>query len=310
MERRIKLQHLRLLSALARFPTLHRAAEEIAVSQPAASKLLADLEHAVRHTLFERKGRALIPNTLGLVLIRRAQTMLQELEHASDELSALIDGRRGRVAIGAIDGPTINYLADALATMRAQFPLIEVEVETASSVRLFEMLSQGEVEVMFGRITPTLHPDEFSYHEVGVERFAIVGRHGHPLAEASPLDISVLQKQDWVVQRRGSTLRNWFDAIFSAMDLPLPAHVVNTSSLLMTLAYLHRTDALSVLSEPVARQQAAVGQLSFIPVTLDLSGRAYGLILPRKRSVSPALASFLATSQRLIAADMPQATAP
>lgn len=305
MERRIKLQHLRLLAALARFPALHRAATEIGVSQPAASKLLADLEYAVRHILFERRGRTLIPNTLGTVLTHRAQAMLRELEQASDELSALIDGRRGRVTIGAIDGPTVNYLADVLAAMRARFPLIEMEVETGSSQQLFESLSRGEIEVMFGRVIPAFNPDAFSYREIEMERFAIVGRKDHPQANAGPLDAEALQKFDWVIQNRGSTLRLWFEAIFSGTDLPLPGHIVNTNSLLMTLAYLQRSDALSVISEAVALQQAACGQLSIIPVTLDLGGAAYGLIRPRHRPVSPALSSFLETcEQHLIASSI------
>lgn len=293
MQRRIKLQHLRLLAALGLFPTLHRAAEEINISQPAASKLIADLEDVVQHQLFERKGRAFIPNGLGIVLIRRAQAMLRELEQASEELNALVDGRGGRVVIGAIDGPTVNFLADTLAAMRAEFPFIDIEVEKGSSVRLFEMLSRGEVEVALGRITEEFNQREFSYREIGPEHFAVVGRKGHPLAAGAPLDIAQLQRQDWIVQKRGSTLRSWFDVLFDREGLDLPAHIVNTNSLLMTLAYIDRTDALSVLSAPVARQQAACGQLSLIPVEPDMSGSPYGLILPRERPMSPALQSFL-----------------
>ena len=61
----------------------------------------------------------------------------------------------------------------------------------------------------------------------------------------------------------------------------------------MTLAYIDRTDALSVLSGPVARQQASCGQLSIIPVMPDMSGTSYGLILSRERPITPALQSFL-----------------
>lgn len=301
MQRRIKLQHLRLLSALGTFPTLNRAAEAIDISQPAASKLIADLEAAVRHALFERRGRNIVPNSIGEVLIRRAKAMLRELEQASEEVSALVDGRGGRIVVGAIDGPTVNFLADALAAMRRRFPLIEIEVMEGSSIVLFDMLVRGDVELMLGRITPEFNKREYSYRAIGPEHFAIVGRHDHPLVGTSPLSVGILQQQDWIVQKRGSTLRNWFDALFDHADQTLPDHIVSSDSLLMTLAYLNRTDALSVMSAPVAEQQARCGQLAIIPVDIDMTCVGYGLILPLNRPVSPALDSFLSVLDGIIA---------
>jgi len=300
MQRRIKLQHLRLLAALGTFPTLNRAAEEIDISQPAASKLIADLEAAVRHTLFERRGRNIVPNGLGTVLISRAKIMLRELEQAAEEMSALVDGRGGRIVVGAIDGPTVNFLADTIAAMRLDFPLIDIEVQEGSSIVLFDLLVRGDVEAVLGRVTPNFNKRDFSYRPIGPEHFAVVGREGHPLARGEALGVDTLRNQDWIVQKRGSTLRKWFDALFDHESLSLPDHIVSSDSLLMTLAYLDRTNALSVVSAPVAEQQVRCGQLSLIPVEVDVTCTEYGLLLPLNRPMSPALESFVTVLNRTI----------
>ncbi|WP_029603477.1 LysR substrate-binding domain-containing protein [Kozakia baliensis] len=293
MQRRIKLQHIKVLASFPQHETLHQVAKHLGISQPAASKIIAELETAVRHELFTRSGRLLIPNDLGRILIRHSVAMLRELGHASDELAAMVDGRRGHVAIGAIDGPTVNELADFLVYLKEHFPLIEARVETASSAQLIKLLEQRKLDIVLGRATPTLDRSRFSYREIGAERLAVVGRYDHPLSQEKCLRIKDLQQENWIIQSKNSTLRAWFDALFVERDLSAPAHIVNTDSLLMTLAYLSRTDALSVLSEPVALQQAACKQLSILSIDVNTTTTPYGLIVPVDTSSSPILTTVL-----------------
>ena len=71
LQTRLKLRHLQLLAALGEHRALNRAAESLGISQPAASKLLIDLETALDQELFDRVGRGLVPNGYGEILMRR-----------------------------------------------------------------------------------------------------------------------------------------------------------------------------------------------------------------------------------------------
>src|ERR1700712_3870748 len=83
---RLKLRPLQLLAALDDQRNLARAAATLSVTQPAASKLLAEIETMLGTILFDRLPRGMEPNLYGEVLVRRARSVLIELEAAAKEL--------------------------------------------------------------------------------------------------------------------------------------------------------------------------------------------------------------------------------
>src|SRR5512138_2365842 len=99
---RIKTRQLMLLIAIGDEGNIHRAAEVLLVSQPAASKLLKDLEDALGVTLFERLPRGMRPTWYGEAMIRHARMALSSLNQAHDEVQALKAGRFGQVSVGVI----------------------------------------------------------------------------------------------------------------------------------------------------------------------------------------------------------------
>lgn len=297
LQTRLKLRHLQLLVALGEHRALNRAADSLGLSQPAASKLLIDLETAMRQPLFDRVGRGLVPNLYGEILMRRAAGVLSELDGARDEVNAMRDGRRGRVAIGAIDAAIPLLLAGAVASLQESHPLIDIEVRTGSSGRLLDQLFNGHIDVMLGRPLDDFDRTQFSYREIGAEALALACRVGHPLLASNRITIGDLRTQTWILQARGSTLRRRVDALFGEAGLGPPEHIVNTDSLLMTLAYIAGTDAVTVLSEGVAVQQARFRQIEIIPTELDLTLSGYGLILPTCRPMPPAVATVVSTLQ-------------
>lgn len=265
----------------------------------------------MKQPLFERVGRGLVPNRYGEILMRRAASVLSELDGARGEVNAMRDGRRGRVSIGSIDAPISLLLADTVAALQETHPLIDIEVRTGSSGKLLDQLFHHQLDLMLGRPLDDFDRTQFSYREIGREALALVGRIGHPLLVANTPTVGDLRAQTWILQTRGSTLRRRVDALFQDADLPPPAHIVNTDSLLMTLAYLARTDAVTVLSEAVALQQAAFGQVAIIPTGLDLTLSGYGLILPTQRPLPPAVVTVVAALEQGIAAiEVGRGTAP
>ena len=97
-----------LLVALAEEGNIHRAAQVLNMTQPAASKLLKDLEDVLEVTLFERLPRGMRPTWYGETMIRHARMALASLNEAHDELTALKAGRFGQVSIGAITAPGLG----------------------------------------------------------------------------------------------------------------------------------------------------------------------------------------------------------
>src|SRR3982751_2017697 len=115
---RLKTRQLLLLVALAEEGNIHRAAQVLNMTQPAASKLLKDLEDVLEVSLFDRLPRGMRPTWYGETMIRHARVALASLNQAHDELTALKAGRFGQVNIGAITSPGLALLPAAVAAVK------------------------------------------------------------------------------------------------------------------------------------------------------------------------------------------------
>jgi DNA-binding transcriptional LysR family regulator len=110
---RLKTRHLLLLVRLAEHASLVGAAHAANMSQPAASRLLGEMEALLRVPLFERHARGVTATRYGESLIRHARLALADIERAHEDIAALRDGRVGNVAIGTVVNPGTHLLPRA-----------------------------------------------------------------------------------------------------------------------------------------------------------------------------------------------------
>src|SRR5690606_11237677 len=126
---RLKTRHLMLLLHLDEQGSVLRAAEAARMTQPAASKLLAEMEGLLAVPLFDRHARGVQPTGYGQGRIRRARSAWLEIGRAQEEIAALRDGRMGQASIGAVVNPGTNLVPAAVAAIKREHPDILVRVE-------------------------------------------------------------------------------------------------------------------------------------------------------------------------------------
>src|SRR3546814_9839704 len=85
----LKLRHLQLVVALDEFRHLGRTAEFLAVSQPAVSRMLAEVEAMLGLALFERSSRGTAPTQAGVSVVRFAPGVLAQYERTREEIDEI-----------------------------------------------------------------------------------------------------------------------------------------------------------------------------------------------------------------------------
>ena len=120
LQARVRARHLALVVALADLGSLRRAAAAIALTQPAATKLLHDLEDAMGAPLFERHRWGMSPTPAGDTLVLAARGMLNDLAHAHADIAARGRGAVGSLRIGAVTGAVPRFLAPAIVALQAR----------------------------------------------------------------------------------------------------------------------------------------------------------------------------------------------
>ena len=284
---RLKLRHLRLVVALDECRNLHRAAETMNIAQPAASKLLAEIEEILHQPLFERHPRGLAPNVQGEILIRSAKVVLRTLVQAGEEITAFSNGDAGAVTVGTVMAPMVELLVEAIDQVRVQHPRLRITVELDVSDVLANRMQEGTVDFSLARIPLGTDPTLFDYRELWGEDIHFLCREGHPLAERKGVSLQDLAGCPWVLQPRGAPLRQAIDRAFFSAGLPAPENVINSTSAVMAMVMVDRSDAITAMEMQVAKLLSGMGMFRILDTAFPMRVEPYGLLRLAGRPLSP-----------------------
>src|SRR5690606_84347 len=146
---RLKLRHLTLLTRLGRLRSLTRAADSMGISQPAATKALAELEDIFEAPLFVRSRQGLEPTPLGKLAPVRAERMMLDLDHWGQEMESVRSGRAAQLRVGVIPFVSGRVLTPTLERLCAEG--INVVLHRATTDRLLQEMRGHEVDCEIGR---------------------------------------------------------------------------------------------------------------------------------------------------------------
>ena len=287
----LKLSHLRLLAALADVEQLTLAAATIGISQPAASRLVAEIERIIGSAVHERTGRGIGLTAMGRALALRAQRVRLELDDAARDLAEIAMGGIGHVRIGAVTGPALDRVLPALHTERLRHPNVTVEVAVSPSDMLCEQLSAGRLDFAVGRLPEGPQSEPLTFLPMEGEPVALIARRGHPLLRRpSPLMAEEALEYDWVMPSPDSLLTRSVVTRLTALGLPKPTQRLLTASFLLTLAVLQQSDAIAAVSHATAVQFASGDAAAFdlLPLDLGIEVEPFGLITRQRVSLTPA----------------------
>ncbi|MEW7850866.1 LysR family transcriptional regulator [Massilia aurea] len=303
LKARLKTRQLLLLIALDDYRNIHRAAEELHMTQPAASKQIKDLEEMLDVRLFERLPRGMEPTIYGETMIRHARMALTSLALAHDDIVALKAGLAGQVEVGVIMTPAMALLPRAIARIKEHAPLLRIGVQLESSNVLLDKLKHGTLDFMIGRILEKEDSTGLIYEELTEEPACAVVRPDHPLLDNKNLTLEDIAGRPWILPPPGSILRHRFDMMFLRAGLQPPVNVVDTTALLLVTALLQQTDALHVMPQEVAQYYASLNVMRILPIDLPCTMDAFGIIRQQDHLLSPG-AELLLGAVRAAAAEI------
>ncbi|QEE24416.1 LysR family transcriptional regulator [Rhodanobacter glycinis] len=291
---RLKTRQLLLLVAIADEGNTHRAAETLNVSQPAASKLLKDLEDMMGVPLFDRLPRGMRATLYGEVMIRHARIALASLGEAGAEIDSLKEGYAGNVRVGAIQGPAVTLIPEAIQRAIEERPLLRVSLLVESSDVLMERLTQSKLDILVARLFAQHDKSQLHYQALAEEKICAIVRPAHPLLSIRRPSLADMAQCGWIVPPAGSVLRHRFELMFRNEGLELPARLIESTALVFVLNMLRRTDYISVIPADAASYYVDHGIVSVVPTELACKMDDFGIITRKDWLLSPAAQCMLA----------------
>ncbi|ARE40865.1 Hydrogen peroxide-inducible activator [Rhodovulum sp. P5] len=175
---RITLKQLRYFEALARHEHFGRAAEACAISQPALSVQMKELEDILGAPLVERGPRQVRLTGLGESLAARARGILRSVEELGDLARASHTALTGRLRLGVIPTVAPYLLPRLIKSLTLQYPALELRPREAITGRLIEELLEGRLDTAIVAL-PISEP-ALVEHRLFEEEFVLV----RPVADA------------------------------------------------------------------------------------------------------------------------------
>ncbi|MES2185726.1 MAG: LysR family transcriptional regulator [Pseudomonadota bacterium] len=285
---RLKMRQILLLVALDEHRTLHKAAASAAMTQPAATRLLGDLERLLGVRLFERSARGVVPNAYGESLVRHSRMVLATLDHARDEINAISSGTTGRTCIGALLVAAPTLVPRGIVRFKQRHPNHTVQVREGATAALLPALWRGELDLVVGRASSDVSAQGLKFEALYDEPMCVVARVGHPLARRRTLRLATLAREQWILPTPDSVYRRRLDDAFRAAGAEPPPCIVESLSILTNQMLVQETDMLAVMPGRVAEHFAELGEICILPVKPPPLSGPVGVITLLGRPLTPA----------------------
>lgn len=293
---RLKLRHLHVLLAVMRCGSIRKAAGALALTQPAVSKTIAELEDLVGVPLFDRSAAGVEPTVYGQALARRATVVLDELGQSLKDLSFLADPSRGELRIGATEGLAAGLLPAVARRLLEQHPGIVLNVTTAESLFVYlRELRERNIELALGRVPTDFAEADMTVHVIGVEPVVVVCGAQHPLARRRKLTLADLAGERWILPPPGTAMAALIERLFDDAGMAAPQASVVTMSIPMRLHLINSAAFVTTLPQSMLRHSPLRGSFKVLPLALSQAAGQIGVVRLKDRALSPVAERFMQT---------------
>ncbi|TNF23041.1 MAG: LysR family transcriptional regulator [Rhodobacteraceae bacterium] len=291
---RLKLRQLRLLVAVGLHGNIQNAAREMGISQPAATKMIQDLELDFEVKLFTRTNRGVVPTVFGETLIRHGKLIFAQISNAAQELDDLREGNSGRVVVGILLAAATSLLPAAIEILLAERPNVAVKVIEGTNEVLMPGLLAGEIDMVVGRLPSHRHRTKIRQEKLFEDRILAIVGCGHPLAGRTGISFAQTKPFGWILPPLETTLRRQVDHFFVGQQQYVPPVTIESVSYLTNRGLLQARDLICLMPAEVVSQDLANGLLARLDWDVPMGQGPIGISLRADDDLSPAGRAFKA----------------
>jgi DNA-binding transcriptional LysR family regulator len=207
------IRQLEIFLAVAKHQSVSKAADQLCLSQSAASASLQSLEKAYGVTLFDRQGNKLKLNPIGHTLRKEAETLFAHCQQFDDALKRHTDIGHLRVGASFTIGNhlVVRYLSDYLAN----YPEADVQLDTANTPEVVAKVLNYEVDV--GMIEREVQHRELELIPWKEDELVAFCSASHPLAKKGILNDDDIKAARWILREPDSGARHTFDRALAGL---------------------------------------------------------------------------------------------
>jgi len=293
IERRLKLHDLKVVETVARLGSMGRAAAALNTSQPAISRSIADLEHALGVRLLERDRRGARPTEYGYALLSCGVAVFDALREGIKTIEFLGDPNVGEIRIGCTSPMTVRLLPSVCKDFGRRHPGVSIHVtEVTRIAQQYRELRERNVDLVIGRIAQAPEDDidtEVLFHD----RSYVVASSRSVWSRRPKVLLSELAGERWLLPPLDSVVGASVAEAFRRQGLDFPPRGAVTGSIQLICTLAESGSFVSFLPGAVLHFAKASRRFRRVKVDLHIPPWPVGIMTVKKRRLRPVVQLFV-----------------
>jgi DNA-binding transcriptional LysR family regulator len=291
--RRLKIRDLQILDVVAAAGSMAKAAPRLGMSQPAVSRVIAEMELLLGVPLFDRTSSGVELTSYGQVLRRRTTNVTDELKQGLGEIAFLTDPTQGEIRIGTTE-PMSALTATIVQDISDAYPKIRFTISASDTLALHDRLRQREIDIAVTRMAADFDRyEDLAAEPLFEDELAVIAGKHNPLVRRRNLRLRDLINERWLLGVPGSSfLRPFIEEAFRAENLRVPTATVTCASFAVQTNLLAAGRFLVILPRATLRYPTPHPVLVALRLRMPTTRRPVGLVRLKHRSASPMVNLF------------------
>ncbi len=224
----MNIKALRAFRAIVAEGSVIAASRVMNLSQPAVSRLLAQLEGELKLTLFQRTRQRLVLTDEGRAFVREAGRILANLDEIPRIAAEIRASRIQRLRIVTMPRTARSVVCPAVARLARRHPDVQVSVDLRARREIALWIGGKEYDIGFGGLP--VHHDSIGSEVLVRTRLEVLMPKGHPLESRDVLSVEDLAPEPIIAQSPGLLLRRQTDELFHSRDIDIHYSLLTSSS--------------------------------------------------------------------------------
>lgn len=289
MDSRVKFRHLQTFLEVARQRSVGKAADALAITQPAVSRTIRELEEILAVSLFDKEGRGIRLSHYGEIFLRHAGESLAAVRRGLDSIVQAQKSEGPPLRIGTLPTASATVMPDAVAEFLAAGTGSQVTIVSGDNRVLLDGLRTGELDLVVGRLAPAERMTGLSFEPLYSEEVGIVVGANHPLLKRRNFSLAELAGYTVLMPPPGSVIRPLVDRLLLSNGIPDLPHTIETVSDTFGRAFIARHDAAWFISRGVVADDLKAGRFADLSIDMTETRGAVGLTTRAGQQDSPAV---------------------
>ncbi|MEJ9282302.1 LysR family transcriptional regulator [Ureibacillus thermosphaericus] len=199
------IRQIEYFTEVAKHLSFTKAASTLHVSQPSISKAIQNLEAELGVPLFYRSSKQLELTDAGKAVLANAQHVLAAFKNLRSELTDLMELKKGEIRIGIPPIVGVEFFSKLISLYKEKYPYIEIKLTEVGTKKIRQGVEEGELDI--GLICNLCAPnDQLESISILKDPLMLIVHRDHPLAALPSVEMSRLEKEDFIIYRKDFTL--------------------------------------------------------------------------------------------------------